>query len=88
MRGVAGVDSSLIAGIVGSNTKTGESSDCSDSGNTAVPSRLKVALVSVGAEVADGRGTVSRLEISVSPLDSDLTSSCCAVLNFGQFRKK
>ena len=69
---------------MGSSTITGNFSDLY---NIAVLSFLNVTLVSVSAEVADERSTVSRLEMSVSPLDSDFANSCCAVLNLGSFEK-
>ena len=53
MRKVPGVDSSLIDGMAGSTIRTGDSAPCSETGSTAVPSRLKAELgsLAVGGEV-------------------------------------
>ena len=54
MRKVPGVDSSLIYGIAGSTIRTEDSPSCSETGSTAVSSRLKAKL---GLLAVGGRGT-------------------------------
>lgn len=68
MQEVLKINVSLIEGFVVSSTMT---SDCCDGGNTALLLQLNIALASVGTEVADRRGTVSkaRLEVSGSLFD-------------------